>query len=214
MSLLMTPTLVDNVAWFMQCPSSWKERAYKSLYNTLARIWDGGSKATERGQRFEKTVCDVIVKKAHKKHDFKCSPEFRAFVEECDGGEFQKKLKRILEVDGVEYLIYGKADVAFPDLIKDIKTTQEYKGKESYLKKSQHLMYVYASRIPNFRWLVAEFGDEDSLKIREKHFFDYTAPSVDAVIDPLKDKIRETMTIINGDKELQKLYLEKFNMYS
>lgn len=206
MSRLITPSLLGSIAWYKDCPTSWKEKATTDLHNTLARVWDGGSVATELGQRFEATVYSVCrqTRDAGSEH-------FKWFVAECQGGVFQKKSKQLIVVDDAEYCLYGKLDVWFPDIIKDIKTTSNYKGAQKYLSTFQHKQYCFTEGINKFRYLVAEF--DESQKILAHYPIDYEAPDKETLKEEIVEAIRETVAFLKTNEEWFKLYTTVFSKY-
>lgn len=224
MSLLITSSLIDSVAWAKTAPDSqcrddpsmsWKQKAYSDLKNTLARIWTPGNKAVERGMRVENAVYKVISDK--KVDTVKCSPLFKQVLDKCNGGVFQKKTKKFLEIDGKEYCLFGKIDVYFPDKIIDLKTTTEYKGRSKYLGNIQHKLYVLNERIPRFEYVIMEFGTEDSDIIQNVHTVEYVQEDFEALKAEVVQAIKDTMSFIDQFDEpgdLKDLYLHKFNMYN
>jgi len=169
MSLLITPTVLNSYDWLKKCPPSWKKKAYDDLSNMLNRKWVPPKPAVQRGIDFEKYVCRRANQKIIQS---KGTPQFQGIIKTIQGGQFQKKCKFYIEVEGKEYCCYGKIDVAFPDLIIDIKTTGSYRGKNSYLSGWQHKFYTIGSRVPNFLYLIVEFDGEQN-KIIEVYEVEY-----------------------------------------
>ena len=204
MSKLITASLVGAIDWAKKCPESWKEKAMKDLANQLARRYDTPqSPQQERGRKFENFV---YAKAAPQQGPIKGSEHFRWFVQECAGGVFQKKMRKIIVVDGTEYCLYGKADAWFPDIIKDIKTTDNWRGDSHYLGGFQHKLYCYMEHISKFIYLVAEFFPGDMSTIVARHSVWFTVEDFAALEKEVFDKVREVVSFLGADEKLRPLY--------
>jgi len=214
MALLITPTLLDAYDWMNKAPRDWKKRAFDDFSRKLNRTkWDP-TPAIKRGIDFEKKVyanCNRDLE------TFKSSEIFKEVCEESRGGKFQEKLKKIIIVDGKEYLLYGKTDVFFPKIIKDIKTTKNYKGQSKYLGGWQHIVYCYVANIKKFRYVVVEWSDEieedDKLVPAEVFKIDYTMEDRDFNKQRITEQVHDMMQFIDGDDLLSHAYYKKYNMY-
>jgi hypothetical protein len=130
-------------------------------------------------------------------------------VKECEGGQFQRKTKKIVEIEGVEYCLYGKIDVWFPSVLKDIKTTSNYKGPKHYLDSFQHLMYCYTEKVYSFEYIVAVFNEEE--KLITTHKVSYTCDDVGALEQEITNRVKEAVEFLKEDEDLWKLYTSKFS---
>ncbi len=218
-NLLITSSFLDSVAWAKKAPSSpsntpgltWKEDAYFQLKDQLSRIWRDPTPALKRGMDFERQIYAILEEG---KEDGDYSNEFKWFLTKCKNGQFQRKTKRIVEIDGKEYFLYGKIDVWFNNSIKDIKTTENYKGSQKYLDSSQHLIYCFSEGINDFEYLVAEFRSKDELKIAATHSVPFMCKDTEVLGDEIKMRIKDAMNFLElfpepGD--LKELYYTKFN---
>jgi hypothetical protein len=200
MGKLITTTLLDAYDWYINCPGSWKEKALRDLTAKLTRTdtFDP-SPAIKRGMAFEAQVCSLLPGSTE---DFMTgmvghSPDVIQFWEQCHGGIQQKKLSRTITVDGIDYYLSGKADIAHEDITIDIKTTADFRSADQYLKKSQHPLYITCRRKPAFTYLIACFDDERGVceKVRV----------IDATLDVavaearIEAKIREFINFIGMD---------------
>ena len=164
MGNLLTATLLDSYQWYLDCPPSWKEKATLELMSKIRRT-DVFKPSPEiaRGMAFEDKVCHALDKD---------KPVFLAewpdeersmlsmFYDKCKGGEQQRKTARDITVDGMTFYLFGYIDIAFPGIKNiDIKTTSSYKGPDKYLKRHQHLVYMYNERTYLFEYLVAQFNE-------------------------------------------------------
>lgn len=207
MSNLITPTLLDSLDWYMKCPPSWKERAYDGLSNTLNRVWVSNVHV-EAGMKLEKQIYEWANRD---QEEWEGSKLFTEICNHVKGGNFQAKTKRIIDINGVEYCLYGKLDVLFPELIIDIKTTSDYKGKSNYLSKWQHKFYCYLKNIPEFIYIIAEL--EDLIKIKKVHYVEYRMENKEKVEEEIIEKVKEFMGFLDMYPELKKAYHEKFCLY-
>jgi len=214
MSYLITPTLLDAYDWFNKAPQSWKKKAWEDLVRKLNRTSWTPTAAIKRGMAFEKKVYENCNRDLD---SFSSTEIFKDVCREIKGGDFQKKLKKIIVVNDKEYLLYGKTDAWFPNVIKDIKTTKEYKGKSKYLSGWQHILYSYMSGIKDFKYIVVEWDDleKDDTKLLpgELYIIEYKMSSREENKKLIEDKIKDFMGFINGDTELSEAYYNKFNLY-
>ena len=95
------------------------------------------------------------------------SEHFKNVCKEVSGFMFYQKEGRVVKVDGNTCYVYGKYDAIRPsEIIKDIKTTKEYKLNK-YLKTIQHFLYCYISGIDKFEYIIVEWEKYmDSRKVR------------------------------------------------
>lgn len=207
MSRLITASLVGSIDWYLHCPVSWKEKAMTDLQNQLARVYaDQMPTAIELGIKFENTVYEHA-----NNENITGSDHYKWFISECKGGEFQRKTKCYLTIDGYEYCLYGKIDVWYPDIIKDIKTTSNYKGPQHYLDSIQHKIYCYSEKIKKFRYIVGEFDENQHLI--GHHSIDWTTPDWDDLKIDLVRRIKGVISFLEMDDALFNLYTTKFSMY-
>ena len=131
-------------------------------------------------------------------------------------------MKKTVTIDGQAYVLYGKADIFFPDIIYDIKTTGRFKGFQAYTERAQHLMYQTASGIPAFKYLVAVWSDKQvpmerggKTFMEEQWCVDSVIP-IDVTMDPreaeerLADRIRAFIAYIQADKGMLADYVNIF----
>lgn len=190
-TLLVTPTLFDSLDFARTAPSSWRKKAYEDLVKKIRRERGTFPDWVLKGSKFEDAVYAKIQGSFF--DDSPIDTESKAFAhvcEQCAGGQFQTTHKRVLNVDGLDYLIYGKLDVEMPTEIIDIKTTLNYKGPQKYLSKWQHKMYCWLTGVTQFKYLVVEWVDEPSYKIAAVHQAKYVAPSMEQLEQDIVSGIR------------------------
>jgi len=215
MSKLITTSLIGSIDWFKNCPSSWKERAYKDLKNMLDRVWATPGLAAQRGIDFENHVYRILNSEEELSiTNMNCSKYFKEVLENCVGGKFQQKNKSFITVDGIEYCLYGKEDVTFPELIIDIKTTSKYK-RSKYVNSFQHKIYLHNTQKKHFIYMVAVFPDEESKIIESIEYIEIvinTLQLAEYKIDII-NKIKEIKKFFDDMPELCKLYNTKYSRY-
>ena len=207
-SRLITASIVGAIRWYNECPTSWRDKAEKDLKDQLGRVWrERDSPAQALGHNFETKVYQYADKTLDAGSD-----HFKWFVEQCRGGQFQRKASKYITLDGVEYCLYGKLDVWFPTIIKDIKTTSNYKGEAHYLESFQHPLYCYLENINDFAYIVAEFEDSSGKpKILAHHEIKYHVSDKALLEKYIFDKVRAAIAFLNQHAELMELYVTKFS---
>jgi hypothetical protein len=218
MSLLITPSLISAIDWVNNCPPSWREKADKDLLNQLGRVWEEGPHyALDLGKKFE----DMVYLYADREPVDKGSEHFKWFVEKCKHGRFQKKTRKIIKCGDYEFCLYGKMDAWWPNIIRDIKTTSNWKGPQKYLDSFQHKMYCFNERIADFEYLVAEFkelSEEDQKEgkiapIIAHHCVTYHVDDFDALDKEVYERVMGAHAFLFGNKELYELYTHKFTQF-
>lgn len=116
------------------------------------------------------------------------------FYNMCQYGNQQEKVMKDIVVDGNEYHLFGYADIVFPNVIYDIKTTTHFKGDEAYLKRSQHRIYSICTGIEHFDYLVADYKGSNA----PQGFYDvYARTDIDEDIEVISNRIRSLMKFID-----------------
>ncbi len=216
-SRLITASLVSSVKWAQVCPESWKERAHKSLHNTLARVWDKPNEAAERGIAFEKYLYKVLGEKTEPDH-IDCSSEFRSIVHKYYKKpiEIQKKVKRFITLHDYEYCLYGKLDILYsdPSYIEDIKTTMKQMDdyRKKYLDGFQHHLYCFITDLEDFQYFVVVFN-EFTKKISKTVEVHYHVEDWIKEREIVEETIDNTLTYLGKNPTLFKLYADKFCLY-
>lgn len=206
MAYLITPTLLNSLDWLNKCPPSWKDSAYKDILSTLNREPFVANAATQRGTDFENEVYALANKDPSL---IESSGFFRQVCDRVKGYDYQHSIKVFIEVDGVEYVCYGRIDCFKPVHIIDIKTTANYKGPKQYLSGWQHKFYTAIPKIPLFTYLIAEWAHDYSIKAI--HEVDYVATDFDAIMIEIKDGIRNFISYINFDEAMKDAYYNRYN---
>lgn len=221
MARLMTPTMWDSIDFLEGCPSSWRERAYQGLSDTLNRVWNSNP-AVERGMAFEDVVCktdslDEFLEKVNNTDiEDKLTKAYN--MVHAEGHDFQHKVKKIIKDNrGNDYLLYGREDVSFEPKILDLKTTARWKGNRSYLGKWQHKVYCYADNKTSFTYIVFVFDDSSSEPgkgpLVDVKFIDYTVTDMNMLHNMIKDKLESVLAFFRKNPKLKDAYLHKFCLY-
>jgi hypothetical protein len=168
--------------------SAWKywkdseDAGKKEILDVLNKAKKEKSPAMQAGIDFEnaiRRVCDGGTSE-----DF-CVLEAADIVK---GGMWQQRVSRDIDGD----LAYGIADVIRRDTIFDIKLTNNYDlGK--YENSIQHLIYMYATGIPNFDYVISD-GHEVYVET-----YRWGARS----LETLKERISEMKGSLLSDDEMR-----------
>lgn len=211
MAKLITPSILDSYDWYITCPASFKTAAFQQITDSLTRKpWDP-TPAILRGMAFEKKVCQELddISRIDFMTKFEGhSPNVGIFWDKCRGGRQQAKVSKTVTVDGVEYYLYGKRDIAFADKTIDIKTTGDFKGPRSYLSKNQHALYIACTGIEVFEYLIAEYDDVKGV-CAEVYSVDASMKTEEA-LNKVLTKIQEFIAFLTTDDELLKAYNTTF----
>ena len=232
--LLVTTSLLDQIDFHTGCKigSPWKESSRKDLRGMLSRApWSGDSKFTTRGFQFERKLCQFANCLSKDKFYTMMEPDCICDVERLGelydkvrGSKQQVTLKESITIAGQRFCLFGKADVLYPDSIKDIKTTSSWKPddrwppEDKYRKKNQHLMYSVVGKQSSFEYLVAEFVEvpnpvdpaNPTWKVIDVHCFDSSTPDLEEGRERLYKKITDNINFIAGDPEMWADYTNVF----
>ena len=174
---LITPSLYSSWKYWMGS----ENEGMASILDTLNKVEIAKSPAMQAGIDFEdniRKVCEGIIS------DDLCVTEIAEIV---SGGMWQQRISRELEGD----LVYGIADVIKRDTIFDIKRVNQYElGK--YESSIQHLIYMYATEIPNFKYLIS-----DGKEVFEEAYY-WGSQSLDL----LKSRVADLKESLLADTEL------------
>ena len=217
-SCLITPDIIGAVKWAKTAPSSvikpekggngittWKTQALKDLKSKLLRERGTFPEAARRGVQFEKQVYASAMSGAIPEN---ASEHFRQVVEECIGGDIQAKAGKEYIVDGERCYLYGKFDIAFEKITKDIKTTADYSA-DKYIGSIQHTLYAFVREVYLFRYIVAEWDEYP--KIKKVH-------TINLELDPVLCKqiltkaIQDTFDFLKQNR-FWEIYRETYCLY-
>jgi len=138
---LITPSLYSSWKYWINSEDAEK----KEILDVLNKMPKEKTPAMQAGIDFENAIRDVCD--GGTSEDF-CVLEATEIVM---GGMWQQRISR--EIDGD--LAYGIADVIRRNTIFDIKRVNQYDiGK--YESSIQHLIYMYATDIPNFEYVISD----------------------------------------------------------
>lgn len=141
----ITPSFYSSVMY-------WRKREDANLQELLDLLDHKPTPTTElmqAGIDFENEVQKVCETDGYVSDD-NVANEVAA---EVKGALWQVPIKTEVKVDGSKIMIFGRMDCALRDWVKDIKRVKSYDlGK--YFDSIQHLVYMQATNIPNFKYLV------------------------------------------------------------
>lgn len=207
MGKLITSSILDSYDWYIKCPPNFKQSALQQIVDALNRKpWDP-TPAILRGMAFEKKVCHELDDCSKEEFMSRFEGHSEKVVEfwlKCRGGRQQAKVSKTINIDGIDYYLYGKRDIAFADKTIDIKTTGDYKGPINYITKNQHPMYIMCTGIEAFEYIIAEYDDVKGV-CADVFNIDASMPVADAE-EKIITKIREFITFLQTDEDLFKSY--------
>lgn len=210
---LITQDLVSALEWQENAPESWKDKANEDLLNKLNRApfdFSTLADAAKIGIDMEKQIA-----RCAKMHKVVGTEHMQKLITMCIGGEFQKKLKKGVTIDGYDCFLYGKADVAFSDKLYDIKTTKKY-NEDKYAESFQGLFYSYINKTKQFDYLVAELTASSTIEepvIKDVHIVESGFFGPEDVLEKIVfDKIRWTIERLKA-QDLWEVYRESYCLY-
>ena len=217
--LLVTPSLLDSLAFFLDCPGSWKESAEQGLHDTLFRAPWRPTPEIEQGIAFENKIYEFLrtsqfvedfVARVNLELPNRLPAETWLFVYRvAKGASVQQVTKKVLEVEGQAFLLYGKMDLRLPSKIVDLKTTGNYKIPDKYLKKTQHLAYCLSENCERFEYWVFEMREGAAASF---NVIDASVNLVSAKL-LLEDAIKGLVEFLEDKPEWKEAYLTKFNRF-
>lgn len=231
MRLKITPTLLNSFDWLGKAPSTinketgrpWDEEAYESILNMLHKEWRT-SQAMHHGLDFENAV--QRFEERRRRGDAQNAKLSDLFVEFCghfEGMLFQQWIDTSLKVDGDDFYISGRVDAiqkkgSNPRII-DIKTSTKY--KDSYLDTWQHSIYMLATGISEFAYLLAILAYDDDksyednkgkAKLTAYHIINTPVPNNrQELVEKVETGIRNFMIWVNQHPDMQDAYYNRYN---
>jgi len=183
---LITPSLYSSWKY-------WKDNeeddGKADILLTLKKIEMIKSPAMLAGIKFEEEIQKVCEGSAA---EDSCVNEVADMVR---GGMWQQTVSRELDGD----LLYGRADVIRRNKIFDIKKVIQYEiGK--YESSIQHLIYMYATDIPNFDYLIA---DSYNVYVETYHWENKS-------LDELRSRIADMKESILADAEMAEAFIKNW----
>jgi hypothetical protein len=146
----ITPTLYNSYRYYLKAANESAGKGAEKLEEFMATL---------RGEKFAPTP--AILKGYQFEDDIRAYCEGRktaaGIVKEIGdivrGGLWQQRLTADIKAFGMDIRLVGVADVIKENAIYDIKRSSSYDlGK--YADSLQHLVYLYCSRLPKFRYCV------------------------------------------------------------
>lgn len=141
MKYLMTQSLLSSYLYQFSCIDDYSEEAHQSFLDTLNRIYNPPNEAMQRGIEFEKLVykCTDMSNIDNVSTDEVMSAI--KIADYIDGGRFQYVASKIVNISGLDLVLYGRLDALKAGVIYDIKYTSKYNvGK--FINSPQHPMYL------------------------------------------------------------------------
>ena len=135
---LMTQSLLSAFNYVFYCAEEQEEKAFADFVKTLRREKTPTTEAQQDGIDFEKAVIDFTVGK--ETPDKRWGETYKEVAEKVKGGTYQTVGIKEVTIDGIDFLLYGKADCLLYNTIYDIKFSKSYEYQK-YFTSPQHPMY-------------------------------------------------------------------------
>lgn len=184
MQYLMTASLYNSWLYFL---SSEDETRRAEFLATLRREKKPPTEAMQKGINFENSVKAYTESKTTYEHIFldgvretreicKIAQELGDIVK---GGIWQEKVMGNIKVGNYEVFLFGYADVDKEDIIYDIKRQSTY-AENKYFESIQHLIYLFCTQRPRFRYLCAYGAAEEPQDWAAEDY--YNTPRVETLL--------------------------------
>ena len=198
---LITPTLLNSYQYYINDEFKSPADSRADFLKTLSKEKFEPNQAMQKGIDFEndiKAKCDGYILL-----DGKENPDYETvcgeITEIVKGGLWQESVKKDLQIGNQEFLLYGRTDVIKRDTVYDIKYTSLYElGK--FLNSAQHLIYLYCSGLPKFKYLISngkDFWQEDYFNNGN-------------IENEIKSKINDFLSYLENDSEAKNLFETKW----
>lgn len=158
----VTTTLLNSWQYYLKSQESYEEGAKEDFLNCLNKIKTPPTENMLKGIAFEEEICRCCEQNSTSDND-----TVNEIVGIVKGGLWQETVSKVVEIQGLQVLLYGKCDFMKEDTIYDVKWTGKHKDLGKYLKNSQHKIYLYCSGLPFFKYLISDdkevFNEDYSL---------------------------------------------------
>jgi hypothetical protein len=217
---LITASLLDAFDWMTSRDGRWRIEAEEEFADKLnRRKSDEVIPTIELGIKFEDTVRRCVKAGITDRG----SEKFQEVCKKCLGGKPEQKVSATIDVDGIEYYLFGFVDYIMPKRVEvlsdhdqivherkiiDIKTTQRQPTRDKYLRRWQHHMYTLCTGIRQFTYLVVELNDAE--EIVDLYEYTYNVQSWNIVNTRLIEQIRRLREWLAERPELDHAYQTVF----
>ncbi len=168
----ITQTLLNSWQYVLSSDADKVQDAYNDFINTLNKIHTPPNFFMERGIQFEQDCVDGKVE---------------VISDLIKGGVFQATGTKVIEVDNVEILLYGKLDCLKAGIIYDIKRVSKYETPK-YFNSYQH--HLYMELIPEaiaFTYLIND-GEQTYIETYRRDEVKPMAPVIHHFFNWLKER--------------------------
>lgn len=146
----VTATLLNSWRYYLKSYDEDEEQAKQDFLNYLNKVKTEPTEAMQRGIDFENKIRLCDEQDLYSRTDNTVN-EITDYIK---NGLWQETVSKHIDIDGLDVLVYGKADVIKMDTIYDIKRVSKYKTGQ-YSKSVQHLFYLYCTELPVFKYLIS-----------------------------------------------------------
>lgn len=194
---LMTASLLNSFKYFTESEFS----TYEDFISTLKREHSPQTAEQMRGCQFE-NIAYEMANGAYVDPESEWYPGLKPISDIISGGQFQVKLYQDLQVEGVNFLLYGILDVLKAGKIYDLKTTKNYSPTRTagkfYDSPQTSAYFRLVPEANEFTYLIYDFGE-----------YTYSETYYREDTKPIEQWIKEFMAFTDKTN-LANLYLENW----
>ena len=151
--LMINQSLLSAFDWSFK-----KEDGYEDFLKSLRKEPIETNEAMQNGKDFEELVTRIAEGKPVDEKSKWLKPA-NTIADIVRGGQFQVRIYKDKQIDGIDFVIYGVLDVLKAGTIYDIKFSKNYEVGR-YLDSVQHLLYLeIVPESDRFTYLVSDGSD-------------------------------------------------------
>ncbi|MCK9577310.1 MAG: hypothetical protein M0R51_15510 [Clostridia bacterium] len=153
----ITPSLLNSWLYLYNCYEGQEILAKESFLNALNRVKTPTNEAQQAGIDFENKCYAGVV-----------APETEEIIKIITGGTYQMSVKKIIKVNDLNIMLYGRFDCVKGDTIYDIKKSMSsYYTANKYFHTAQQSIYL--ELLPKAKKLIYLFNDKNGSTYQEQY---------------------------------------------
>ena len=173
----ITPSLLNSWLYMYNCYEGQEILAKESFLNALNRVKTPTTEAQQAGIDFEDKCYTGIV-----------DAENEEIIKTIAGGTYQLSIKKIIKINDLNVLLYGRMDCVKGDTIYDIKKSiSNYYSANKYFHTAQQSIYL--ELLPKAKKMIYLFNDKYGNTHQEQYNREDVVPASSLIcnfIDDLK----------------------------
>lgn len=188
---LITQSLLSAFDWIFK-----REDGYEDFLKTLNYEKDPPNQRMLDGRQFESMVT-AYANGAELDQTHKWSAGIKEIGDIVKGGQFQVKLSRDMNIEGVDFVLYGILDNLKCGTIYDIKFSKNHKYNKYFDSPQYPFYFKLCPEAKQFDYLVS-----DGKNTYRETYYPFDAPSIEYEITQFMNYLKV--------KNLLKIYIEKW----